>query len=492
MAEMRDNDDDDDDKDTNRSSISSLSSSSSFGDDELATLSGIDLSDTDDDPQKTLLFHKFDELRGYYASDDFGSLRHHHVRVQLTEIESLFCKDWANKIEGDDAVTGVNNVKYFHDIGDLMKQKKQLVIHGCAGIGKTALVKWIAHQWATNAGNEFLQRLDAVFVVQLSKLGRRANYFESIGLEGMEWQIWERRESVLFIVDDYDIFDYDDNDDEVAVASAFLGNPRRSLVSDIIVRYPHWIIATRSDALQTLDATFPNVYRICALDEHMQSRFVSNKFMMFEERQHQPDTSRLMFLLEPNVIVEVALQAALKDKEYLGQIGKIPLIASILCKAFLKKITEKAHVRSFIAARFFKRYFSKYYGFYRKVDDMDQAASLLQSDRVQKMMADFRMLGESLSTAGEYYYHVKSPRRRLSRELAKTLKLINVADNNICATADRWRQRIFDSDVHRTFQQLIATGLICASISGRSANGKLCCYYQFIHPLIGEFFRSWS
>jgi hypothetical protein len=482
MSEMRD---DDDDEDIDRSSISSLSSSSSFGDDDLATLSGIDLSDTDDDPQKTLLFQRFDELRGYYASEDFGSLRHHYVRVQLTGIESVFRKDWAKKIEGDDDNDDDDsNDKYFHDIGDLMKQKKQLVIHGCAGIGKTALVKWIAHEWASGTSH---QQFDAVFVVQLSKIGRRADYFASVGLEGMEFQIWERRESVLFVVDDYDLFDYEDGDG-AAVASAFLANHRRSLVSDIIIRYPHWIIATRSDALQALDATFPNVYRICALNETVQSRFISNKFIIFEEQQHQPDTTRLMFLLEPNVIVEVALQAALKDKEYLGQIGKIPLIASILCKAFLKKITEKAHVRNFIAARFFKRYFSKYYGFYRKVDDMDQAVSLLKSDRVQKMMADFRALGESLSMAGDYYYHVKSPRRRLGRDLAKTLKLINVTttDNNICAAAAA------ASDVRRAFQQLIATGFICASISGRSANGKLCCYYQFIHPFIGEFFRLWS
>lgn len=374
-----DSDSDDDDEASSSSSYSSFDSDSSSR--STATSGRSSQVDSEQDRREFFL-QQIEELRGNYLDQHFKA-PYKYERVPLVRTESAFHEDWVEVIDGRQRMSKQRRRDYT-TLEKVLTQDPEapdwIVVHGFSGTGKTALVRWIASEWAR--GNLWPNLL-LVLAVEFRKLDADhvPDPYLLHNFDGLEDLIWENRERVLFVIDDYEMVAHMDTQAPSWVRNLF----------SRIREFPRWIFVSRTDCIQPLiDRKMTRSYRLGLMDDRQRSQFISNVFAAWEERRHQPDTERLMFSFPPNIETEVALHEKLNDDEELCQLSFIPLISKMICKAFTNGIKTSKRVKIFVLARLLRRYFKKYRGEKTLVvRDMEEATFFLQGDLVRNLIGNF-------------------------------------------------------------------------------------------------------
>jgi len=395
-----------------------------------------------------------------------------YQRTPLVQLESAFHEDWTERIEGRSRLSE-------RKARDYMSVKKVLtfdadapdwvVVHGCSGIGKTALVRWIASQWARGS---LWSHLTLVLTVEFSKLDAE-NYsdpFRLYNFDGLEDLVWENRERVLFVVDDYELVAHMDNQSDSWV---------RSVLSRIR-EFPRWIFVSRTDCIQPLiERKMVRNYRLGLMNPNQRSHYISNVFRQWEERCHQPDTKRLMFSFPPNIQTEVELHDKLAHDEELFQMSYIPLLSKMICKAFTNGVKTSTNVRIFILARLLRRYLRKYHRKLVVVRSMDEANFLLQSDLVQRLIMKF------LSPSNPQRQDLGPCIRGLLAASSSSTSVSSVLSAS-SSSSTKSKRKHGDKSLH----EMLNTGIFTAWIANRDRQGKIIFNYRAVHSVFTDILSS--
>jgi HEAT repeat protein/V8-like Glu-specific endopeptidase len=269
-------------------------------DDHLLSVNGINR------PQNApeLIIHS---LKEYYQSRNtiprllYSALPIHEIYIELVLIQTNK-KDKNQEEKKAFEESRVNSWEDIHaskepiELGSLFinkegKERKRLLILGGAGIGKSTLCQFIAHQWAE--GKLWNDKFDALFWVPLRKLqyahsSETAASFifrhccqeksENLYTNDVTAYLKQNAGRILFVLDGLD---------EVAMEE----NSRQKAIVDELLKFPHWILTSRSHAAGSIqaDATIENVgFASKTIDLYIEKFFPTNTQAIIQNIRQNP------------------------------------------------------------------------------------------------------------------------------------------------------------------------------------------------------------
>jgi HEAT repeat protein/V8-like Glu-specific endopeptidase len=225
------------------------------------------------------------------------------------------------------------------------KTQKRLLILGRAGIGKSTLCQYIAHEWAE--GKLWKEKFDALFWVPLRKLqhahlGETASSFifrhccqeksENLYANDVANYLKQHQERILFVLDGLD---------EVSMEE----NSLQKGIVDELLKFPHWIITSRPHATGSIqaDSTIENVgFASKTIDLYIQKSFPINTQAVIQKIRQN---SLIFGLCHIPINLELVCSILKKSKGNISSIssmtGLYEELTLTLQRRFLDKIGRK-------------------------------------------------------------------------------------------------------------------------------------------------------